>query len=407
MVENEKAKPHLVLNFDINKTIILRDKSKNLDIESGVKSCIVDYAWGIYNESLKTWTLTENYLSHKKPKQNLKNFYYYIKKNNPLKTDKDIPEREELYKKNQEIKNIRDNLFLTFLDKGHHGEKLYNTYLEYLKKISVPEKILKEINKDKSKYSSFYKELFLNGYIFIFNSLFRLMIELQNKERIFSIIFRTFGFDFDDVIKEYNSFCEGGHPIFSGDNGQYPKKYFDGTNGSKDYRIKVNNIGIIYRFDEHINNICLVLGTLKRIKVNNYDELLYYYKEDIEQKKINIIKGGKNIFEYININSTKGNINSFCINDHYEIWSKYDKNSICGKPMFIDPDNKNIEVFFFDDNIDDSNKSIVDCRNILTGDIIESKEIKEKYVIKADSLKAAEDEYYFLDIIENVEKSKF
>ena len=124
----------------------------------------------------------------------------------------------------------------------------------------------------------------------------------------------------------------------------------------------------------------------------------------LTNKKIKIIKGGKRIYEYITNNSTNGKINSFCLNDHYETWFKYDKKSFCGKPMLIDPNNKNVEVFFFDDNIDDTDKSIVDCRNANTGDVIDSKEIKDKYLIMTDTLKAVEDEYYFLKVIEEAEK---
>lgn len=404
MKNEENNNPHLILNFDINKTIILGDKSKKLDVESGVKSCLVDYAWGIFDEKSKKWTLTENYLTHEKPKPNLVNYYYYMKTLYPLKTEKEIPDREERFKKNEEIKKIKDNLFLTFIDKDQPGEKLYDQYLEILNKLKIPESVIQEINKDNSKYPSFFKNLFQNNYIYIFHSIFRLIIELEKKNRTFAIIFRTFGYDFDDVIKEYNSFCEGMHPIYSGENKNYPKYYFDGTKGSKDYKIKENNKGVIYRFDDDINNIFLVLGTLKRINVKSSDELFTFYDELIDQRKINIIKGGKNIYNFISDNSLNGKINSFCINDHYEIWHKYDKNSMYGKPMLIEPENKSIKVFFFDDNIENTNKSIVDCRNVINGDIIESKAIKDKYLIITDTLKAAQDEYYFLNLIENKEK---
>jgi hypothetical protein len=82
--------------------------------------------------------------------------------------------------------------------------------------VKVPQKIMDEINEENSKYPSFYKELYLRGYIFVVHSLFRLMIELQNKNRIYTLIFRAFGTDFDAAIKEFNSLCEGEHPIFSG-----------------------------------------------------------------------------------------------------------------------------------------------------------------------------------------------
>ena len=262
-----------------------------------------------------------------------------------------------------------------------------------------------EINKDNSIYPSFFKDLYKNDYIYIFPSLFRTVIELQSQNRIFSIIFRTFGFDFDDVINEFNSFCEGNHPLFNGLNEKYPKIKLNGEDGSKDYRINKNNIGIIYRFDEDINNIFLVLGCLTRIKeIKSPDDLYLNYKERVAKGEVNIIKGGKEIFEFINKNSTEGKINSFCINDHYVTWYKYDKKSTCGKPMFIDSKNKNIEVFFFDDNITKDDCSIVDCRDINTGKSIEDKTIKEKYLINADTLKASEDEYYFIDKIKQAEK---
>ena len=396
----ENNLPHLVLNFDINKTVILKDKTKNYDFDRCLKSCIVDYAWGTFNESTKKWTLTENYFSHKKPRPELMNYYKYMKIMHRAKTEKEIPDREERFKKNQEIKATKDRLFQEFMNKGQPGEKLKDLYNDYLKKVKIPKDIMDEINKENSIYPSFYKDLYENDFIFLFPSLFRTMIELQSQNRIFTIIFRTFGLDFNEVSKEFNAFCEGKHPLFKNS-----KINFDGENGSKDYRIKEKNIGIIYRFNEDINSIHLVLGCLKRnFDIKTPDELYVYYNYRIKKGEVNIIKGGKELFEFINKNSTEGKINSLCINDHYDTWYRFDKKSTCGKPMLIDPKNKDVEVFFFDDNITENDENIVDCRDINTGKSIEDKEIKDKYLIKVDTLKAAEDENYFLDIINKAEK---
>ena len=400
MEKKENNLPHLVLNFDINKTVILKDKTKNYDFERCVKSCIVDYAWGTFNESTKEWTLTENYFSYKKPRPELMNYYKYIKIMHKTKTEEEIPDREERFKKNQEIKATKDRLSLEFMNKGQPGEKLKDLYNDYLKKVKIPKDIMNEINKENSIYSSFYKDLYENDFIFLFPSLFRTMIELQSQNRIFTIIFRTFGLDFNEVSKEFNDFCEGKHPLFKNS-----KINFDGENGSKDYRIKEKNIGIIYRFDEDINNIYLVLGCLRRnFEIKTPDGLISFYNDRIKKGEVNIIKGGKEIFEFINKNSTEGKINSLCINDHYDTWYRFDKKSTCGKPMLIDPNNKDIEVFFFDDHITLNDENIVDCRDINTGKSIEDKTIKDKYLIRVDTLKAAEDENYFLDLIKRAEK---
>lgn len=396
----ENNLPHLVINFDINKTVILKDKTKNYDFERCVKSCIVDYAWGTFNESTKEWTLTENYFSYKKPRPELMNYYKYIKIMHKTKTEEEIPDREERFKKNQEIKATKDRLSLEFMNKGQPGEKLKDLYNDYLKKVKIPKDIMNEINKENSIYSSFYKDLYENDFIFLFPSLFRTMIELKSQNRIFTIIFRTFGLDFNEVSKEFNDFCEGKHPLFKNS-----KINFDGENGSKDYRIKEKNIGIIYRFDEDINNIYLVLGCLRRnFEIKTPDGLISFYNDRIKKGEVNIIKGGKEIFEFINKNSTEGKINSLCINDHYDTWYRFDKKSTCGKPMLIDPNNKDIEVFFFDDHITLNDENIVDCRDINTGKSIEDKTIKDKYLIRVDTLKAAEDENYFLDLIKRAEK---
>lgn len=395
----ENNLPHLILNFDINKTLILKDKTKNYDFEKCVKSCIVDYAWGTFNESTKEWTLTENYFSFKKPKPELINYYNYMKIIHKGKTSKEIHDIKERYKKNQEIKRTKEKLFQLFLDEGQPGENLKNLYEDYLKRVKISKNIMDVINKENSIYPSFFKDLYENDYIFLFPSLFRTMIELKSQNRIFTIIFRTFGYDFDEVIKEFNAFCEGKHPLF-----KEQEMKFNGENGSKDYRIKEHCIGVFYRFNDNINNIYLVLGCLQRIHdIKTPEELYLKFNNKIKSGEVNIIKGGKEIFEFINDNSSKGKMNSFCINDHYETWYGNGKKETVGKPMLINPNNKDVEVFFFDDNITKDELSIVDCRDTNTGKTIQDKKIKEKYLIRVDTLKAAEDENYFLNIIKKAE----
>ena len=71
--------------------------------------------------------------------------------------------------------------------------------------------------------------------------------------------------------------------------------------------------------------------------------------------------------------------------------------------MLIDSENKDIEVFFFDDHIKPGELSIVDCRDIYSGKSIDNENFYNKYLIKVDTLKAAEDENYFWDIIKKAE----
>jgi hypothetical protein len=63
------------------------------------------------------------------------------------------------------------------------------------------------------------------------------MINLKKQKREFAIIFRTYGDDLHDVIKEMNCFCAGEHPCFNGRNGTVLVK-FDGSKNNKNYKIK-------------------------------------------------------------------------------------------------------------------------------------------------------------------------
>lgn len=53
---------------------------------------------------------------------------------------------------------------------------------------------------------------------------------MQATNRSFTVVFRTFGSDIQDVIEEVNMFAEGRHP-------SYPGVYMDGRDGMVDVRL--------------------------------------------------------------------------------------------------------------------------------------------------------------------------
>jgi hypothetical protein len=91
---------------------------------------------------------------------------------------------------------------------------------------------------------------------------------LHKLGRDFAIVFRTFGSDMENVIWEFNKFCNGQHPCYNGKNGT-PLVKFDGTKGTKDLRISEKyQQGLFYRsLYEQGHPPALVLGTLKRVTV--------------------------------------------------------------------------------------------------------------------------------------------
>ena len=59
---------------------------------------------------------------------------------------------------------------------------------------------------------------------------------LKKQKREFAILFRTFGVDLENVVYEFNRFCNGDHPCFNGRNNT-PAVKMDGSKNSKDFRI--------------------------------------------------------------------------------------------------------------------------------------------------------------------------
>ena len=59
---------------------------------------------------------------------------------------------------------------------------------------------------------------------------------------------------------EFNQFCSGQHPCYSGRNGTHLIK-FDGSKGTKDFRISdTDQQGVYYRFSDELSEAKLVTG---------------------------------------------------------------------------------------------------------------------------------------------------
>ena len=386
---NQNNSPILIINMDINRSIIFQDKGKGCSFEACIKLSMTQEIWGKIDKETNKWILFSDIVSITRPNNDpeLLTYFDYLKKINKTKTPEEIPDNNERSKVNLNIKREWEKVCDKFFDKGQPGESLYQKYIEVVNKLKLSEDDIIKVEKNEK-----FKQLYENNYRFIFPSFFNLMIELQKQERSFIIIFRTFGKDYSDLSLEFNSFCEGKHPL-------YKDIYFDGTHNSFDHRIIKETTGSFHRLlNDDVNNIFFVVGEYDHHELSTPEELHNYYNKN------KIIQGGKNIFKYINDFSYDKNNNSFFISDDFFAWFKHDRKKEYGKPMFFDPDNKKYHVIFFDDNIENKPTSIVDCNNINNSESFENKDIIGKYVIKVDSVKAAVKENYFINKIKEAEE---
>jgi len=112
--------------------------------------------------------------------------------------------------------------------------------------------------------------MFGEGKYHLIPSFFRCLIYLKKQKREFSTCFRTFGEDLDKVVWEFNRFCSGQHPCYSGRNGT-PLIKFDGSKGTKDLRIRSDvQKGLFYRFTNEVTDAKLLHGTYTR-ETDNFD----------------------------------------------------------------------------------------------------------------------------------------
>ena len=121
--------------------------------------------------------------------------------------------------------------------------------------------------------------MFGEGKYHLIPSFFRTLIFLKKQKREFAVLFRTFGKELDKIVWEFNRFCNGLHPCFSGRNGT-PLIRFDGSKGTKDLRIRDDmQKAMFFRLSNEIQDTRMLQGTYDRDE-KTYDEFNQIIYED-------------------------------------------------------------------------------------------------------------------------------
>jgi len=210
--------------------------------------------------------------------------------------------------------------------------------------MTISKKVTGYLDKNKYKY------IFQNGFHQIIVSFFFTLMTLKKNKREFSIIFRFFGHDVQDIeefIFEFNQFCECLHPRYNGNHG-YQAAHFEGIK-SKDYRInrdKGDNIGV------HIRNLdpnkeSYVFDTIERPDKTDLDDLRdnieEFYHDGEGVNKVNIVKGFNSI--YLGLMEKLAQNCSFLLVDDYPFFESTGFHG--GRAFLVDPyDHDTLQIFF-------------------------------------------------------------
>jgi hypothetical protein len=191
--------------------------------------------------------------------------------------------------------------------------------------------------------------MFGEGRYHLIPSFFRTLIFLKKQKREFSVVFRTFGKDLKEIVWEFNQFCSGQHPCYSGRNGT-PLIKFDGSKGTKDLRIRDSSQkGMFYRFSDDLADSKLVCGTFNRM-TENFDELKDILDSDEKYEDCQVLQEPIQIFQ--NMLETLKKFSSMAILDDYNNWKENEYSNEVSKLLLIDQADYNTQHIFFDDNAD-------------------------------------------------------
>jgi hypothetical protein len=365
-----KAPPrHLVLHFDLNRTVVLNDSVKKQSSLDVLNILLAEDAWGFLEETpgaTPTWKL------HHDPESRLAEF-------RPTNAVTYL-EALELVCPGKKEKKRREALASRFTEPGSPGEDLRPFFTSMHESLPV------------QNAADHTEACILPGF-------YHLLWRLWKRGTTFSVVFRTFGEDLGRIVIAFNNFCEGEHP-------QFPDVRLNGTDGNPDLRISEERTGSWFRAD---NGFCgLVWGDADIEK-----DLVANVGNDPDAKTLESVAQALNAKRPLK--NTRRTVTSgledvaavfrglkkpaaLALRDYFPHWSKHDRIGRAGKMFLVDMlDETRLDVFF-DDNILETGDDtcIVDVRST-SGEEVPPVYAHRYYLIRADARAALLDVNWFLE----------
>mmetsp|Transcript_54531 Transcript_54531/g.130066 ORF Transcript_54531/g.130066 Transcript_54531/m.130066 type:complete len:766 (+) Transcript_54531:162-2459(+) len=362
-------KAHLVLNFDVNNTIMVADSLTAAGASELISMTIAGCAWGMKTRhrcGREVWVLVSPKPTHLPPWEGLVSYTEFIVEQCPMPTADDVDEVKK-------VKAWRRRQLQTFCEKGQPGEAFKGYRDRLFGMLSHSQRLL----------PTFY----------------HLLKKLKEVGRSFSIVLRTFGVDISGAVQEeFNAFCEGRHPEFPGE------PLLDGSDGGGDYRMRLDDpesIGTFFRDPSNGDMIALVWGTHQQPE--RQEEGLEWFNNIPNTK---VVVGAKAAAESLEarLNSGRGMV---VIRDYYPAWASCKCKGIGGKPVFLHVEDDAVMPVFFDDHIRPADPNIVDAIDVRTYPArIPMPQVYQTHLVKALPLSAIASESYFWDELQECERLK-
>lgn len=339
---------HLILHFDVNKTMIMMDPVQGKDVSNVVNDIMAEKVYGVVEQDSKEWKWNGKPLNTAAEAQEV-SFANYLRAKYP-----NVGTPQEM----KEGKRLRKLYRATFTHEGNPGAALRSDFDRLVE--------------------------CLNTHIIV-PSFFDLILSLEQEKRSYSLILRTFGQDVQLIASEFNAFCQGKHP-------SYPNVRLDGSiPGSIDRQIDLTHpegCGTFHRATSD-GSASLILGTLEQHEDLNMYTNMY-----------EIIQGYDAI--YTRLEQVRKTRASIALRDYYPYWWSKHEASEAGKLLLLNRSDHETHVVFFDDNILDHDAHIVDARDAFTGEIIPFEQTKGIHLLRVEPLDAIQSESYFRKLLKRI-----
>jgi len=393
-VEAKLSPQPMLLHFDVNKTVMLTDSMDQKSHEEGIREAVSDLFWGVLRKKADgdyEWAWLGDETVGSKPPQ--------------------LPDP---------------------VAKPGDQEAVFGTYADYCKKIVKDKKDRRTVLRNFTKADPETKEAMesmvklaaanmelpgdirntdkaqleqvgLKGSMYMMlPSMFNLVADLVRRKQPFSVVFRSFGKDHEKIKAEWNAFCEMRHPVFS--------KLLEGVGpldgsvpGMPDRRLA--NFHTLYR---DANGPVLALNTFTNGPEESSWDSWAKAKPRAESDtrngraflrdvlKCEVLEGLDSLEVFFEkLLERQGTI---AIKDDWAWWTWNGESTESGKLMPL-MGKKRVNTIFFDDNVEQYEPRIVDCRDEFGNPYPKEKSLGVM-ISKVNPVEAALDDRYFLRSVE-------
>jgi hypothetical protein len=408
----------LVLHFNIDKTIVCRDPYNGLDnIPVTLADCIARMAWGhvTVEEDIRKWTLAYEQFSPDQPEEDLMSYYNFLQLEYTHRTELNEEETpEQLVEANKQIDEQKREKLLTFAKPGNPGSKFKSQVDKINRATYLPKNVrenlgLNDIPTDKKSKAPAKAEgegegddngegegeeeeeeqepeeetdeqkminLFEDQKYHLLPSFFKTLIYLKRNKREFSMIIRGEDEFIKPAIFEYNKFCTGDHPCFTGKANIIDEKCL-----ANYYRFPGDSYGMLF-------------GTLDQEKaedVNKATDLEEVFYDEIDSGTRTVATDGVE-----------------CYVELMELFKKYTSAAIREdrdekRVLYVDPADYNTLHIFFDAKCGLGSDCRISVRDIITNKEIPFRNAINKYIALVEPHRAVTEPDYFMKLIEMCE----